>query len=303
MEGRGGSSRSHPVEFLGRLASRSALVRRTAGGALSPRLRLLVSCLTVVAMVPVGVSEAAGSTLSVCLSGCAYSQIAPALAAATSGATITIGPGAYHGGFTIDTNLKVVGAGAKATVIRGGGPVVTIGVIGASSEPTVSITGVTITGGDTTSNVAPNIAVGGGIWIPGSAGSGPGATVTISDVIVTGNRADPRAAADSGIPCPPDITITCINGDLPFAAAEGGGIFTAGLLTLSDTVVSENVAASSVASDAEGGGIYGRPGSSITLSDSTVSGNQANAIAPNGRFADAGAIFAYGSHRYEQRHP
>jgi hypothetical protein len=245
------------------------------------------------AMTALAIGPVAASTINVCPSGCSFSQIGPALAAANSGDTITIGAGTYNGGFTIDINVKLIGAGADVTIIRGGGPVVTIGISGAPNEPTVSITGVTITGGDNTSSPFPFLTRGGGLDIPPSA-AGPGATVTINNSLITGNRADPSAATDSGIPCPPDITISCINGNLPVAIARGGGIATAGPLTLSNTVISDNVAGSSVSSDAEGAGIFGRPESSITLSASIVSGNEARAVAPNGRFADAGAIFAYG---------
>ena len=87
--------------------------------------------------------QASAATPDVCESGCPYTQLAPALAAAHAGDTIKIGPGNYTGGITIDMSVKIVGAGSSAT-IRGGGPVLTIGVAGAASEPTVTIRGVTI---------------------------------------------------------------------------------------------------------------------------------------------------------------
>ncbi|MGO8723031.1 MAG: hypothetical protein ACLQRM_09895, partial [Acidimicrobiales bacterium] len=59
--------------------------------------------------------------------GCAYTQIAPAIAAASNGDTISVGPGTYLGGFTIDENLTLNGAGAQRTIISGGGPVITVG--------------------------------------------------------------------------------------------------------------------------------------------------------------------------------
>ena len=96
--------------------------------------------------------QASAATLSVCPSGCPYTQLAPALAAADDGDTIRIGPGTYDGGVTIDVSVRLVGAGASRTIIRGGGPVVTIGEFGAVAEPTVSIEGVTITGGITRSS-------------------------------------------------------------------------------------------------------------------------------------------------------
>jgi hypothetical protein len=99
-----------------------------------------------------GAGQASAATLKVCQSACPYAQLAPAVAAAQSGDKIKIGPGTYAGGVTIDVSVKLVGAGANRTIISGGGPVVTIGEFGASSEPTVSIDGVTITGGVTRSS-------------------------------------------------------------------------------------------------------------------------------------------------------
>jgi hypothetical protein len=245
----------------------------------------------------VGSSQASAATLTVCSSGCAFSQIAPAIAAASPGDTIQVAAGTYDGGFTIDKSLQLVGAGAGSTIISGGGPVITIGTFGAASEPTVSISGVTITGGVTHSSflavfAGDNvIALGGGIEVPPAADFANGATVTIANSVITGNRAAPTEAIDSTIPCPADITITCINGDLPFALAGGGGIDNWGAMTLSNTTVRDNQVGGAVASDANAGGIYSEQGS-LSLGSSTVTGNQASASAPNGRFADTGGVFA-----------
>ena len=50
---------------------------------------------------------------------------------------------------------------------------------------------------------------------------------------------------------------------------------------------------SSIASDADGGAIANELGP-LTISNSTISGNQASASAPNGRFADSGAMLLEG---------
>src|SRR5438094_2775438 len=163
--------------------------------------------------------------------GC-FSTLQAAVSAAQDGDTIMIAPGTYSGGVTIDVSVNIVGAGAHNTIINGGGPVLTIGAFNASTEPTVSISGVTITGGVTHSSFASTlftgqegvIALGGGVEVPPAANFAEGATVTIANSVITGNRAAPTTAVDSGLPCPPDITITCINGDLPFALGSGGGI-------------------------------------------------------------------------------
>jgi len=79
--------------------------------------------------------------------------------------------------------------------------------------------------------------------------------------------------------------VTC-----PFAWAKGGGIDSAGPLTLKHTVVSDNTAAG-VASDAVGGGISIWATGSLTVVNSRLSGNRALASKPNGRFAEGGGIF------------
>ena len=247
---------------------------------------------------PVVAGPTPTTTLKVCPSGCPYSEIAPALAVAKSGDTIKLAAGTYVGGVTITASVKLVGAGSALTILRGGGPVLTIGTFGASSEPTVSIQGVTITGGVTRSSPQSKpftgeegvLALGGGVEIPPNADSTGGATVTISNSVITGNRVAPTHALPHDPPCP--------DGLCPFAGAAGGGIDNWGRLTLSHTTVSNNLVGSAsglstVASDAEGGGIKSWL-SELTISNSRISGNRASATAPNGRFADAGGVFVEG---------
>src|SRR5262249_20307873 len=136
-----------------------------------------------------GTSDARRTT-GICVGakpGC-FATIQAALDAARDGDSITIAPGTYAGGITIDVSVDIRGAGAGATTIRGGGPVVTIGVERADTEPTVSLSGVTITGGVNNSFPDQAATQGGGIRIPqGSSLRGGGATVTISDSVITGN--------------------------------------------------------------------------------------------------------------------
>ena len=75
---------------------------------------------------------------------------------------------------TITKTVRLTGAGAGATVIRGGGPVVTVGTVGAASEPTVTIAGVKITGGRTSTSFGEAfLAFGGGVFVPPGAGADP----------------------------------------------------------------------------------------------------------------------------------
>jgi hypothetical protein len=220
--------------------------------------------------------------------GC-YSTIQAAVDAAHDGDRIAIEAGTYAGGVTIDVSVKLVGAGAASTIIDGGGPVLTIGVAGEETEPTVTIDGVTVTGGHTVGNLLPWRGKGGGVYIPRAAGPSTGATVTIRNSVIRGNHVAPAVSTDSGIPCPG-------GGDCPFADASGGGISNDGNLTLDHTVVAQNVseAAGGLTSDAEGGGIINRAFGTLTLKSSTVTGNRAVATPPNGRFADSGGILMVG---------
>jgi hypothetical protein len=237
---------------------------------------------------PSGVAAAA--TLNVCPSGCPYAQIGPALAATQNGDTIRIGAGTYPGGISIATSVKLIGAGAGLTIIKGGGPVVSIGTYPSVTEPTVSISGVTITGGVSHSAAqsvdwfgeAGVVASGGGVEIMPNADFSGGATVTISHSVITGNLAAPTATLPYGPPCP--------SGPCPFAWAKGGGIDNFGALTLVDTTVSNNTAAG-VDSDANGGGINDWWTGRLTLTGSRVTGNRAIAAVPNGRYAEGGGIF------------
>jgi hypothetical protein len=250
-------------------------VPRWCGGA--GRLVLLVPALAVLLL---GARPASAATLEVCQRGCPYTQLTPALAAAHRGDTIMIGPGTYAGGVTIDVSVKLVGAGSGATIIRGGGPVLTIGVAGAPSEPTVTIEGLTVTGGVTVGNLTPFSGRGGGIYIPRAAGPSTGATVTIRNSVIRGNSVAPRVAVESDDPC-------CL-----FADSGGGGISNDGTLTLDHTRVSDNRAdaASGLASNAIGGGILNRTFGNLTLKHSVVTDNHVEVTPPNGRFAPGGGI-------------
>jgi hypothetical protein len=271
-------------------------LRHFLGRSAAVRLALSVCGLATLFLIAAG--QASAAVLNVCPSGCAFSEIAPALAAAKDGDTIKIASGTYAGGVTVDVSVKLVGAGAGSTIISGGGPVLTIGEFGASSEPTVSIDGVTITGGVTRSSPESVpftgkegvFAAGGGVEIPPNGDFSGGATVTITNSVITGNRVAPSDTAPLGPPCP--------GGPCPFAGAFGGGIDSWGTLTLANTTVSNNHVGSAsglstLASDADGGAITNNLGP-LTISNCVIHGNQASATGPNGRFAEGGAIMAFG---------
>jgi len=231
-------------------------------------------------------------------SGC-FSTLQAAVDAAHNGDTIRIDRGTFKGGVTVDVSVRIVGSGRDNTILKGGSSVLTIGRYNATSEPTVSISALTITGGVARSSpysipytgVAGVVAAGGGVEIPSSQ-AGLGATVTIADTNITGNRVAPRRSLPVGPPCPGNV-------GCPFAAAWGGGIDNAGALKVINSTISHNLIGSAsglsnLASDAEGAGIRNFSAGTLVIDDSSVSDNHASATTPNGRFADSGGIFALG---------
>ena len=146
-------------------------------------------------------SAGAASTSVLCVGGkpTCFSTVQAAIDAAADGDRIEIAPGTYAGGITIDKSVELTGASAASTVNSGGGPVITVGgILGSNQDLNVVIEQVTITGGLNDSQPAPAVVAGGGVWIPQSAGPAPGATVTISHSIVTGNRVTPGGTIPKG---------------------------------------------------------------------------------------------------------
>lgn len=248
-------------------------------------------CLTAIALFGAG-SATGANTLCVApgAPGC-FTTIQSAIDAAANGDAIQIAAGTYAGGITIAKSLDLRGAGSSTTIIKGGGPVVTIGDRTGATSPAVSIEGVTITGG-VTADGGSAVAQGGGVLIPGNPPHGhPGAVVSISDSVITQNRVTSFSAASG--------STFCGQGRSLCAFALGGGVDNGGTLTLTNVEVSDNVAGTapgqtSATTDASGGGIYSHPGASLTLRDSVVSGNAAAVGLPDGQFTDGGGITSDG---------
>ena len=263
---------------------------RLEGAAVSTRIRILsLTLLTSLVMLAPTAAQADANRLCVGGEHC-YATIQAAVNAAEVGQTVRIGSGTFAGGLTIDRSVNLIGAGAAATRISGGGPVVTIG--SASATPTVTLSDLTVTGGDTSSDpqaplCGPDVptcgqeypgvtALGGGIE------AFAGTDVTIRNSVITGNRAVPNGSV-------PSVHAVC-PGDVPCVASFGdaAGIDDWGTMTLVHTTVSDNYAA---ASQSDGGGIVVESGASLSLANSVVSRNSASADPPTGRFAAGGGIF------------
>ena len=100
--------------------------RPDASSTISLRLPAVAGALAFVAALLVGAPATAATTRCVGhVDGC-FTSLQNAVNASNSGDTIRIRRGTFAGGVTIDKSLHLVGAGAGRTVIRGGGPVLTI---------------------------------------------------------------------------------------------------------------------------------------------------------------------------------
>jgi fibronectin-binding autotransporter adhesin len=215
--------------------------------------------------------------------GC-FKTLKAAVDAAHDGSTIKIAPGTYRGGVVVARSVRLAGSGAGRTVIRGGGPVLTLG--GA-----ISVSGVTVTGGVTSANphspgCGPDVpACGPGYAEATALGGGiealPGSTVTLRRTVVADNRAAPSHTVAS-------VKATCPDGPCPASFGDAAGIDNWGTMRLIGSVVRDNHAAGA---QSQGGGIVSEAGASLALEHSLVARNRAAAIAPYGRFANGGGIF------------
>ena len=265
-------------------------MRRQLGSA-----AVLVAVLAIVPATAAFAGVGSGACISV--GGTCFASVQAAVDAAHDGDTVRVPAGRFPGGVTITKSITLAGAGAPATVLVGGEHVLTIGSFeSASAPPTVHVSGLTLTGGAAHSSVYSQEWGGADGVMAGGAGleilptvDFDGPTVTVTDTVVTGNTATPVAtnAPDPGADAP--YWPVCPTGFCPFAMAWGAGIDNFGHLTLLRSQVTGNTSAG-VASDADGGGIANHL--ELTVDHSSVDGNRAVASAPNGRFSEGGGIFS-----------
>ena len=96
-------------------------------------LAVLVAALNAVALTAAAPSAFAANTCVGPGSGC-FSTLQAAIDAAHDGDTIHIAAGTFAGGVTITKSVRLGGAGAGSTIIRGGGSVLTIGASGSGDR-------------------------------------------------------------------------------------------------------------------------------------------------------------------------
>ena len=196
-----------------------------------------------------------------------------------------------------DFQTDLVGASAGNTVIDGGNAVTVIDV---ANPATVAISGVTISGGTTG---RPSCRL--GFACPPENGMDGGGvdnlgTLTMTDAIVSGNQTAGGGTAVIG-------PVLCTGGCSPYSGPDGGnggngaGIYngTGATLTVDDSTISNNttgpgfaggVGASGTGGDVSAGqtggdggdggvgaGIYNDSGGTLTIENSTISGNTTGA--------------------------
>ena len=217
--------------------------------------------------------------------------------------TITFAPG-LSGTITLTTgqleiagDLTIVGPGAGSLTVSGNNQ---SRVFQIDAGAAVSISGLTITGGHAPNGASPGAAGanGGGIYSLGS--------LTLAADVITGNAAGagaPGLAGGPGGPTPGGVPGT---GGGP--GGRGGGIYSAGLLTVADTTIAGNLAGNGGNSGylvdtgpdgGSGGGLFATAPVSLRGCDidgnSAGSGGRANSFSggyPGGNGGDGGGVNA-----------
>lgn len=195
-------------------------------------------------------------------------------------------------------DVTITGNGAANTFLDGGGLDRVLHIPGAS---TVAITGVTIQNGVITGTfgggllndnganltlstivVLNNASFNGG----GLANFG-GATMTLNDVIVQGNTAN-GGGSGAGIYNNSTLTLdraAIISNTIVAGTAQGGGVWNSGTANITNATLSGNSVSGTTG---EGGGVY-NGGGNTTLTNSTVTNNNAN-TAGSAVFSSGGAV-------------
>jgi fibronectin-binding autotransporter adhesin len=256
-------------------------------------LVLAASAVTSVLFVPAATAD---PPLKVCASGCPYSSIAAAFAAAPSGARIIVAAGTYQDTLDIDKNVTLQGAGAASTTLAAPAPTSAFG--GATVvvvEPNVKVTvrGMTITGGSIYFPTCTTCSGGGGFRNSGD--------LTLVADVVDGNVAGPPlGGAGGGIYNTSSGTLTVIGTTISHnSTAEsglGGGIYNLGSAVIADSQIVDNSSSFSAAiANAgtmvlRGTTVSGNAGGGFAMGPITV-GNSGMLVARDSSFTDNRVIF------------
>jgi hypothetical protein len=209
----------------------------------------------------------------------ACKTISNAIFLTVPGDSIFVAPATYHESLLVLFNLKIIGSGAKTTIVDAGGVFGQALVVGSEPKVQVTVSKMTFRGG-----AGP--VDGGGVY-------NCFGTLTVIDSVISGNRITSGNGSfgyGAGIYNCPSSTLTLINTTINDNSAKvGGGICNGGLLTIINSTFSENVARTH-----RGGAIanYG----TLIITNSTFSGNSsgssgfAGGILNGGLFQSAGTL-------------
>ncbi len=236
--------------------------------------RAAILLLVLIALGLAAPSRGYAATLTVCASGCKYTTIATAIAAARPSSTISILDAVHtERNITVDRNLTIQGRGAANTAVDGGAAGINGTVFLVGSGVTAIFQNLTIRNG------VDFYSSGGGIFNEGTltirnaafsgnlTGSAGGAIFTLGTLTVTNSTFfDNTALGGGGIDNEGTLTVTnstfSHNGNDTFF---GGGIASNGTLTVSNCTFDTNGAGKG------GGGIFSE--GTLTVNNSTFSNN------------------------------
>ncbi|MFL6284216.1 MAG: hypothetical protein ACJ74Q_13825, partial [Pyrinomonadaceae bacterium] len=256
-----------------------------------PTLSLLFAAALSVALVtlPPGASAAntwhvspnSAGACTVADPNCATIQAA--VTAASSGDTIQVAAGSYAEHVTISKDLTINGAGAAQTVVDG----MQSGTVFFIISGTVSLSGMTVTNGDTS-------LYGGGINNSG--------VLTVINCVISNNS----ASNGGGIINTKTATITnsVVSGNFTTdSSGAGGGVFNStGTLNVSGSTFSNNSINKSINSSGLGGGICNANQSTLNVNGSTFDNNLAGfgggIYNTNATMTVTGSTFGNNSARY-----
>jgi len=209
----------------------------------------------------------------------ACKTISNAILLTLPGDFIFVAPAIYHESLFIPFNMKIIGSGAKTTIVDCGG--VNCQAVSIASEPKVPVTLSKMTFRN-----AAGQEDGGGVY-------NCFGTLTVIDSVITNNKIRHGSGSfgyGAGIYNCPSSTLTLINTTVSRNSAEvGGAICNGGMLTIINSTFSGNVARKR-----RGGAIanYG----TLIFTNSTLSGNSsrskgdAGGILNGGLFQSAGTL-------------
>lgn len=202
--------------------------------------------------------------------------------------TITVPEGRYllsQGELRLDGDT-INGAGARTTIIDGGGNSRVISAqTNGETNPTIS--GVTISGGNGSSEQ--------------NSGQGGGIRVDFGLLVLTNSHVYANTAVTGGgIHLASGANLLMVGSTVAAnvatttdGAGQGGGIYSANegqIFAVANSTITGNAARGSIPGEAVGGGIYAGGGTNVTLSSATVAGNEA----PVGNGAGVYLFFASG---------